>query len=417
MKSRRMIWLAVLLAVCVCMPAAAQEGAPIVTYALPQGAVEWALEQAQGMPVPDGLQPMYDLLLNASAEGDVYIVQMPNGYAALSVSCREVSSPGTAQTLLEMWPEVARSIAAECDRVDSSKGCARIDTQFDMDVLHVRTDIQKDGLALEAECRVFYQGSDLIELWTLSPAAPVFAFSPDKHQKWQDDRADLDAMVKSMVFPGQAEMMLSALQDGVTDAADIGDAAAAEPQQARYVTHDGMFSLVLPEGCIVLTPLSTEVEVQAARETFVAQHMQGAEALFDHWVDNIRSQGVTVLMSHDAQVVLELSASTDSELAGLSLTDLYKLAGPITKMLTDDFGFAVYMDETSKYMAGAMHAGMVFWLRSGETDMGLTVLCATGDGCLRELDVFRGFDAMDMADQNAFVQQVCNTLQYLTPET
>ena len=46
MKSRRMMWLAVLLAVCVCMPAVAQEGAPIVTYALPQGAVEWALDRS-----------------------------------------------------------------------------------------------------------------------------------------------------------------------------------------------------------------------------------------------------------------------------------------------------------------------------------------------------------------------------------
>ena len=56
--------------------ALAQEEDAFATYMLPDGAEAVFFAEAASLDVPDGLEPMYALMLTASFKSDVYVVRM-----------------------------------------------------------------------------------------------------------------------------------------------------------------------------------------------------------------------------------------------------------------------------------------------------------------------------------------------------
>ena len=88
--------------------------------------------------------------------------------------------------------------------INGSASCADVDTAFGYDALTIRTDIavgEENMTLLEAQCAAFYNGSDLIEVWTLLPADTAYLYEEQAAAELASDRADLEAFVASLSFP------------------------------------------------------------------------------------------------------------------------------------------------------------------------------------------------------------------------
>ena len=92
----------------------------------------------------------------------------------------------------------------DVDYINDSASCADVDTAFGYDALTIRTDIavgEENMTLLEAQCAVFYNGPDLIEVWTLLPADTAYLYDEQAAAELASDRADLEAFVASLSFP------------------------------------------------------------------------------------------------------------------------------------------------------------------------------------------------------------------------
>ena len=87
-----------LILICLSLASAAyaQDGS-FATYQLPQGAQACYITQMQELDVPEGLEPMYNLMQHATLQGDIYLIRMPNGRALVSVGCSPVEEELSAQ--------------------------------------------------------------------------------------------------------------------------------------------------------------------------------------------------------------------------------------------------------------------------------------------------------------------------------
>ena len=129
---------------------------------------------------------------------------MRYGRALASISCTTGAGPGAAEELLALWPEAAGHIAQDVSYINGSASCADVDTAFGYDALTIRTDIavgEENMTLLEAQCAAFYNGPDLIEVWTLLPADTAYLYDEQAAAELASDRADLEAFVASLSFP------------------------------------------------------------------------------------------------------------------------------------------------------------------------------------------------------------------------
>ena len=95
-------------------------------------------------------------------------------------------------------------IAQDVSYINDSASCADVDTAFGYDALTIRTDIavgEENMTLLEAQCAAFYNGLDLIEVWTLLPADIAYLYDEQAAAELASDRADLEAFVASLSFP------------------------------------------------------------------------------------------------------------------------------------------------------------------------------------------------------------------------
>ena len=200
--------LAVLIAACVLVaafPAFAED--TFATCQMPEGSESAYITEASGLQAPEGLWEMYALMLDANDQSDIYITRMRYGRALVSISCTTDAGPGDAEDLLALWPQAAGRIAEDVGFVDDSASCASMETAFGYDALVIRTDIavgEESMVLLEAQCAAFYNGPDLIEVWTLLPAASAYLYDEQAAAELASDRADLEAFIDSLNFPPYA---------------------------------------------------------------------------------------------------------------------------------------------------------------------------------------------------------------------
>lgn len=200
--------LAVLIAACVLVaafPAFAED--TFATCQMPEGSESVYITEASGLEAPEGLEEMYTLMLDANDQSDIYITRMRYGRALVSISCTTDAGPGAAEDLLALWPQAAGYIAENVGFVNDSASCAGVESAFGYDALVVRTDIavgEENMMLLEAQCAAFYNGPDLIEVWTLLPAASSYLYDEQAAAELASDRADLEAFIDSLNFPPYA---------------------------------------------------------------------------------------------------------------------------------------------------------------------------------------------------------------------
>ena len=184
------------------VPALSEE--TFATCQIPQGAESLFVTEAGAFEAPDGLEGMYALMLDANSLSDVYLTRMRYGRALASISCTSGVEPGTAQELLSLWPDVAARIAQEALYVNDDPSCAQVDTVFGYEAMVISTDIavgEQSMTLLDAWCVAFYNGPDLIEVWTVYPSAPAYLYDGEAAQELESDRADLEAFIASLSFP------------------------------------------------------------------------------------------------------------------------------------------------------------------------------------------------------------------------
>ena len=201
----RKIFLCLLLALAfTCSCAAAQEEDTFATYMLPDGAEVAFFTEAAGLDVPGGLEPMYALMRTANVNSDVYLVRMRHGRALASVSCTPLDAPVDAQSMLARWPEIANNISKTVMYINADERCASVARRYGREVLLITTDIAVDGenmLLLRAEGVAFPHGGDLIELWAVRPADPVYLYDAQASAELDSDREELQLFLDSLEFP------------------------------------------------------------------------------------------------------------------------------------------------------------------------------------------------------------------------
>lgn len=393
-------FMALFLALMLFLPCArAQEvdSTPIATYALPAGAQAAHLWESGVWEIPEGLEPMYGLMQNATMRGDVYLIRMGGGRALVSVSCMTPDTQRTAQELHALWPQIARNIAKEGVWVDADESCAAVETLYGFEALHIQTTIGTDepgtGLRLDAEGIAFARGAELLEIWAVIPEEGSCAQDAEAAAALEKDRADLALFMQSLNFSDLASMAV----EGVT-----------------YTDPDGRFGVVIPKNSTVLTPRSTQQEIGDARKAYLAAHPEGAERFFDEYVSDIFEQHVTVVITQDQQGVMEIFASQEEDFRGLSADQLSALAQPIGRSLAGKFDLAACISSgETAIISGREHAWLGYWLRSGEADVQLDVLAAVlEDAWLYEVDIFA-----HEGDQNlrALLMTLVSQTMYYSP--
>lgn len=347
--------------------------APIATYTLPRGAEALHLWDSGAWTVPEGLEGLYYLMQNAEMYGDVYLVRMPHGRALVSVSCMKPENQYTAEELLGLWPQIAQNIAKEGVTVDASESCASLENLYGFDALHIRTDITAgewgSGLALEAEGIAFPRGDELLEVWAVAPAAGLYAQDDPAAQELAEDRASMETFLKSLGFSNLGSMAV----EGVP-----------------YADPEGRFALAIPAESTVLTAGSAQEDIDRAREAYLAAHEEGADRLFNEYINDMITQGVTVIIAKDQQVVAEIFASQEESFRDTTVEQLAALAQPIQHSLAERYDVVLPLNvQDQAVISGQKHAWLTYWVRSGEADVQLDVLASVlDDAWLYEVDLF-----------------------------
>ncbi len=389
---------ALLLALCMLISgAAAQEvsSTPIATYVLPAGAQAVHLWESGVWEIPEGLEEMYRLMQNATMHGNVYLVRMDNGRALVSVSCMNPDALRTAEELHAMWPQIATNIAKEGVTVNADESCAKVETLYGYEALHIQTTIGLgklgEDMQLDAEGIAFARGDELLEVWAVIPAEGSYPADEKASQELEEDRADLASFMQSLNFNDLSSMAV----EGVA-----------------YSDPDGRFALVIPQDCTVLTVHSTQQEIDAAREAYLAAHPEGADGFFDEYINDINTQHVTVVITQDQQGVMELFASQEEKFRDVTAEQLATLAQPIGQSLAGKFDVAMCLSASeTAIISGNEHAWLGYWLRNGEADVQMDALAAVlEDAWLYEVDIF-----IHEGDQNLralLLTLVSQTMQY-----
>lgn len=364
--------MALLIVLALLLSSAAAEGT-IAAYSMPEGAEMLYVTQAGDFFVPKGLEPMYQLMQTASPHGTVYLMRMKNGRALASVSCTPVESPRTAAQLKELWPQIARNIAAEAELVNDDPSCAVVETMFGRDVLHIRTQIAAGShtvIPLEAEGFAFCRGSEMMEVWAVHPTEAVYHLDEAAAAELASDCRDLQSFLASLEFA-------------------IPEALAAG--SAPYDDPEGRFSLVVPQSAVILTQSSAPEDIEAARSAFVQANPAGAGQVFDEFMSDVDEYNAMLLLTADMQGAIQISCIREAGFKGVTTEMLCGIAPSIQETLMERFGLALLLaaEDGGMMLSGRQQAALSYWLRTEECNLQLDVLaCVIGEDWLCEVDVY-----------------------------
>lgn len=424
---KRLLWLVAALCF-ILTPALAQENEPICSYTVAEGAQACLLQEASELDVPEGLEAMYALMRSASAASDVYLIRMPHGRALASVSCTQVDEPGDAQGLLSLWQQIAEAIGRETVYVDTSDACARVETFNGFEALCIDTSLvvgEESMLLLDARGRVFYRGNDLMEVWAVAPADPIYLFDDEAAAELKSDVSDLDGFLVSLDFSSQTDgAQTDAARTERAEGEPGADAPAASPWVSdlpsfAYADPDGYFTVELPEGCTVLNVLSTEAEVAAAREKYIAANPEGADIVFDNFYADVTDERATLILTDDMRFAAQIYCEEVPEFRGMTPRAFLASYDAVRQGLEGTFGFAKGLEGMGdiRAISGVEHAWLTYWIAAGEHDMLLEVMAAVTDEVwLREVDFYTSYTGFTLGEFEPVTDLILHTLTYLSPD-
>ena len=363
--------LALVLSLMLFIPAALAQEDTIASYALPDGAEVCYVTDVASLAVPDGLQPMYDLMQQAVLRGDVYVLRMPCGRALASVSSTPVRTTRSAEELLSMWPQIAANIAKEVVSVNDDASCAQVEEVYGTQALHITTDLtvgENTVVLLKAEAFAFCTDNSMVEVWAVWPDEAMYRYDEQAAKELESDVSDLQFFLKSLNFSGEANVL----------------------QGSDYTDPEGRFTLKLPDDFIVVTSATPADELESIRQQFLSANAEGADAVFNSFVEDITEHGVTLLLTGDMKGAVTLFCAREPDFAGVTADMMATLAQPIRQMQVDRFGIAILLDAEERVMvSGAENTLLGYWVRSGECSVQLDVMAAVhGSNWLCEADIY-----------------------------
>lgn len=348
---------------------AQEEAPPIASYVMPDGAQVFYLPAGEAPESVEGLEGMYELMMNTSMMGDVYLLQMEGGHAMASVSCMPVGRDFTAQELQALWPQIAQDISFEALGVNSAAECAAVETLHDQEMLHIQTEItvgaEENPLLLKAEALAFCQDRAVTEIWLVHPDEAAFAGDAAVLEK---DLQSLQAFEDSLFFPGENVMFLGGL-----------------PYEDRL----GRFSMIVPADGVVIDSATAEEAIEETRALFIQANPAGADAVFEKLLGYVRDLDSVLVFSGDMQGVIEVSATEAQELDGMKPEELVLMAQSIQQNMAEEYDVAAFMGtDQNMWLSDQEHAFMGYWLRMGEMDLLLDLMVCVHGGWLYEVDVY-----------------------------
>ena len=349
--------------------AVAQEGGTIASYVMPEGAQLFYLPMGEAPEAVEGLEPMYELMMDATLAGNVYLLQMPGGHALASVSCIPVKRGFTAQELLDLWPQIAQEISLDVVWVDGSEACAAVETLRGIEKLRIRTEIvvgeESAPIRLSAEALAFCQDQAITEIWLVHPLEEGFA--GDQEMLKADVQA-LEEFKSSLTFPGGDVQLLSGVP---------------------YQDQQGRFEMIMPADGVVIDASTADEAIEETRSRFVQANPEGAERIFERLLGYVYETDSVLIFTGDMQGVIEVSATRMEELSGMKPDQLSMMAEAIEESMAQEYDLAVLMTVGERmWISNQEHALLGYWLRAGETDMQLDLMICVCDGWLYEVDVY-----------------------------
>jgi len=365
--------IAALLALLLCFSCAAaqeEEDSSIASYYLPDGAQVFYLPMGE-MPetVPDGLNPMYELMLDVTPRGDVYLIQMEGGHALASVSCVPVERDFTPEQLLALWPQIAQELSFDVLSVDSAPECAEVEEIRGLEMLHIRTSMtagtEESPLVLEAECLAYCRNQSVTEVWCVYPEESAFKGDPELLRA---DRRAVKEFRESLLFPGSKAIKL---------------------ESAPYTDPHGRFTAMVPADGLVIDSTSGAEAVEQARKLFIEANPEGADLVFDHFMEFVRDNHATLVFPAGMKGVMEICAVEAGGMAGFTPERLASVSDALASSMGDFHDLALCMDADERaWISDYEHALMGFWLRKAEMDMQLDLMVCTAGDWLYEVDVY-----------------------------
>lgn len=173
------------------------------SYVRPEGVQIYSLGDFSRELAPAGLEGMYDIMTDATADSNVHIFTMPNGRVLLSVACYTDENHGTVQDLYENWDSIAAGMSEDYQSANMDISVASIETRYGFEALCINTEVvplSDPSLKLIMEGVVFYDGIDMFESWAVYPLESNTANIP----LLQSDMAALRQLQESMSFKGEA---------------------------------------------------------------------------------------------------------------------------------------------------------------------------------------------------------------------
>ncbi len=404
------------------------------------------LAEADQLTMPEDLQGMYALFQEGNPDATVYLFQMPNGRALLSLSCLETAAGGDMEQLLEQEDALSRLMMEEL-------GDALLKApQFELAERFGYTALTMDGLLsvpdgevdrmLEAHATAFYRGTDLIELWVVYPKESGYLFDQQSRDELKADVASLQQLVESLDFtlpdeaPAAGDDQQTALHTTTLDsmvAAAVNESVQEESAQPEtqvllegeakdddwavphrlVMAEDGAFSIMAPADVVVLGPSSTEDEVNALKQQLAAY--EGGEHVFDLWYKDVTEEDCYLLVSMEQMVAAQIFVSDAGFFAGLPAEGFLELEQPILEMMQEQYDSAEISDDPIiAEVDGLRHGWMTYALNKGELNLLTYVLAAADNDHLYEIDVYAMiFPDTDAEAVTETVLMLLETLDYL----
>lgn len=180
------------------------------TFSQPDGVEIYGVRDADLLEIPRGLEGLYALMADCNDYASAYLFRMPNGRALASVACTTLERGGTALELLEAWPEISARLSGLAKTVETTEE-PQVRVVFEREALNVSLLLELadgSGVWAQAEGTAFYQGRDLIEVWSLYPVAETYRLSPLAQRELARDLESLKIVLESFEFHSGKEEAL-----------------------------------------------------------------------------------------------------------------------------------------------------------------------------------------------------------------
>ena len=403
MKHNRL--LALFIAVLLMLAPMAQATGHIAYFHQPDGVERYALEEMSNAAVPQGLEEMYTLFAMGNPEATVYVFRMPDGQALLSISCLETGAEGSTEALAEQKERIAEGLAAQLEGVLAAVPELTLEEIYGQQALVTQMSLHAGEMVLDAKAAVFYRGADLIEVWTVAPNQSQYLFDEAAADQLKSDLACLAEMEASLDFAlpeEKASTIVDALQDGSGE--------QEERPRMTVTADDGTFRMDVPLDTVVLHSASDENTVARTRALFA--DVEGGQACFDLWLEEIREVEGWLLISRETGVAAQVYVNPAESFAGMTAEQLCMLEQPVLEMMKQDYDSAAVADESSvAELDGLEHAWLSYSLDKGDMHLLTFVLAAADQDYLYEIDIYVGLD--ESSDDDTLTEIVLMMLESL----